>query len=354
MNSSKPKVGVLVAVPLAMLVACAGGPYAQETTGERFRRVLAQIDEECKRDKMGPYLDPNDPEYRNKRRGTDCDILKLEPRDWRTEKLVKTEGQHHPIPERWLTTPEGRFAHSIRLPAPHDKSKVIYRSGMGTKDYFDALCRAEAGDFVFRTVRGVESVLRARPPQIETDSLLSHLFAPEAPVGAPLWQSSSGIDEIGQVFVQPDHGKYRFVEIRTAVGASNQRQSSYRRYLRDPARATGKATNYRADGGTYPVPNEVVEIDIESPASKYEFIWRGIVRPNDRELGIAGGELIVLARETKEVLGLRRVFRATTGVGRRGVWWLTAANCSKELATLPGTFIYRVLVPMSATMGEKQ
>ncbi len=34
--------------------------------------------------------------------------------------------------------------------------------------------------------------------------------------------------------------------------------------------------------------------------------WRGIRRPHDREMGIAGGELIVLDLETNEVLGVRR------------------------------------------------
>ena len=78
--------------------------------------------------------------------------------------------------------------------------------------------------------------------------------------------------------------------------------------------------------------------------ARYGFTWRGITRLNDREMGIAGGELIVLDLETSEVLGFRRIFKATT-ISTLGAWWLTAANCSKELATLPSEFIYRVLRP---------
>ena len=35
------------------------------------------------------------------------------------------------------------------------------------------------------------------------------------------------------------------------------------------------------------------------------YVWRGITRPHDREMGIAGGELIVLDLQTNEVLGVQ-------------------------------------------------
>ena len=41
---------------------------------------------------------------------------------------------------------------------------------------------------------------------------------------------------------------------------------------------------------------------------------RGIVRPHDREMGIAGGELIVLDLETSKVLGVRRGYIRTGSV----------------------------------------
>jgi hypothetical protein len=63
--------------------------------------------------------------------------------------------------------------------------------------------------------------------------------------------------------------------------------------------------------------------------SRYGFTWRGITRPHDRELGIAGGELILLDLETNEVLGVRRGFVRTGQVRNNltGVWWLTGQAC---------------------------
>lgn len=54
------------------------------------------------------------------------------------------------------------------------------------------------------------------------------------------------------------------------------------------------------------------EFDTKRKA-RYGFTWRGIKRPHDREMGIAGGELIVLDLETNEVLGLRRGYALHTG-----------------------------------------
>lgn len=52
--------------------------------------------------------------------------------------------------------------------------------------------------------------------------------------------------------------------------------------------------------------------------ARYALTWRGLTRPSDRELGIAGGELIVLDMQTGEVLGVRRGYAqwAREGWGR--------------------------------------
>jgi len=47
--------------------------------------------------------------------------------------------------------------------------------------------------------------------------------------------------------------------------------------------------------------------------SRYAITWRGIRRPHDREMGIAGGELIVLDLQTNEVLGVRRGYALFAG-----------------------------------------
>src|SRR3954471_15429973 len=169
--------GVGLAVLVCSLSACA------QTIGDKFRGVMADIDGHCKREKRGPYLDPSDPEYRNKTRDTSCDILQLEPREWREAKFVKLDSQQFPIPEDWLATPEGRLAHSIKLPAPHDKPKDLYKRGMSAKEYFDVLCREEAGEFVFRTVQNVEVIFELRPRAEARRGQFFHLFSLEDPYG---------------------------------------------------------------------------------------------------------------------------------------------------------------------------
>ena len=50
------------------------------------------------------------------------------PESWRN--LVKTDGQFYPVPAAWLSTPEGRIAHNLKLPdilpkpVPFDFEKV--------------------------------------------------------------------------------------------------------------------------------------------------------------------------------------------------------------------------------------
>ena len=67
---------------------------------------------------------------------------------------------------------------------------------------------------------------------------------------------------------------------------------------------------------------------IVSLKSRYGFTWRGVTRPHDRELGIAGGELIILDLETKEVLGVRRGYIRSGNIKNlTGIWWLTGQTC---------------------------
>src|SRR5215510_3753022 len=98
-----------------------------QTPGERFRKTMEDRKRYCATHEM--------------RRGEmTCDILKLGA----------------PTP---LATPEGRFAHSIKLPAAAEVSRASYRAGMSSEEYFDELCGREAGELIFRTVDGVDGVL---------------------------------------------------------------------------------------------------------------------------------------------------------------------------------------------------
>jgi hypothetical protein len=62
--------------------------------------------------------------------------------------------------------------------------------------------------------------------------------------------------------------------------------------------------------------------------SQFGVTWRGITRPHDRELGIAGGELIVIDLGTNEVLGVRRGYIRSGGMKNlTGIWWMTGRTC---------------------------
>jgi len=82
-----------------------------------------------------------------------------------------------------------------------------------------------------------------------------------------------------------------------------------------------------------------LEYDTKSRA-RYGFTWRGVKRPHDREMGIAGGELIVLDLQTKEVMGVRRGYNAFgIAVGRGGCARATDISADKTnlLSSLLGS-----------------
>ena len=74
---------------------------------------------------------------------------------------------------------------------------------------------------------------------------------------------------------------------------------------------------------------------------RYGFTWRGIERPKARELGIVGGELIVLDLLTNDVLAVRRGYmRGDVEPPRPGIVWHRPCPLKDE-----GQFILKVLQP---------
>ncbi len=66
--------------------------------------------------------------------------------------------------------------------------------------------------------------------------------------------------------------------------------------------------------------------------SHYGFTWRGIERsPHDRELGIAGGEILIFDLRTNDVLAVRRNFirsPAPSMFGTRNAFWDLSETCT--------------------------
>src|SRR5262245_54414128 len=255
MNTTGWMRGLLVLGVGGLLIAgCAASVFKNnETPGQHFDRVMKQFAENCARTK----LRPND---------RSCDRLKLKPADP-------------------LATEEGRFAHSITIPKPVSEDSG-YKPAMPPKEYFDHLCTTEAGEFTYKTVENVEGLFMMRPREsAKNDYLLEHLYAMEDPYGLAVGVRDSPQD----YFVQPAIGKYQYLEIPLPQVAKTGESPKYRRYYRDEKSHPGSQFPTAISGQFVQVPYIVAMVDVPTIQSRYGYTWRGITRPHDRELGIAGG-----------------------------------------------------------------
>jgi len=251
---------------------------------------------------------------------------------YRWTKFVQVDGQPEPVPAEWVSTPEGKFAHSIKIPNPVPKDSG-YRWTMSAKEYFDHLCEREAGEFIFRTVKNVEGFYFARPPARPSDNDLMDRRKLEAPEIERTFQLRRALaTERAKIFVDPPWGTYSFVEEPSRPKAPNMpfvRLFGYKQ----------KTSPMIAEGAA-------------ELKSRYGMTWRGIKRARDREHAIAGSEWIIFELATMEVLAVLRDY-GRTGKTRgtpEGIWWLNAVNCpdspSKHIrASRFNDFASKVLVP---------
>ena len=294
---------LLVGLLPGLLSACVS--FA-ETPGERFRKAIKEIEAACAKRK----LDPNEVCGR---------VAKLKPADP-------------------LATEEGRFAHSLKIPNPVPEDSG-YKPGMTPEQYFEHLCKTEAGEFIFKSIENVEGFYLMRPRKKATDYEMQHLYGLEA----PYLEVHGEYYSPEEYFVQPHMGKYQFLEVPLAKSHDT---SSYRRYYRDDNAHPGKQYQTAINGKAVFVPYVVAEAQTDTLKSNYGVTWRGITRPHDRDLGIAGSELIVLNFETNEILAVRRGYKRTGGVRNlTGVWWLAGQTCPKLTERPDHWFIRDVLKP---------
>lgn len=122
-----------------------------ETPGERFQKVMKEMADLC----VSKKLIATD---------SRCILPKIKPADP-------------------LAMEEGRFAHSIKIPNPVPENSS-HTPGMTPEQYFDHLCKTEAGEFIYKRVEHVEGLYMMRPRKEATDDELSHLYALEDPYDA--------------------------------------------------------------------------------------------------------------------------------------------------------------------------
>ncbi|TKB95327.1 MAG: hypothetical protein E8D41_00790 [Nitrospira sp.] len=274
-----------------------------ETPGERFRQAIKEIEAACAKRK----LDSNEV----------CGgVAKLKPADP-------------------LATEEGRFAHSIKIPNPVPEHSG-YKPGMTPEQYFDHLCKTEAGEFIYRTVENVEGLYLMRPRERVTDDHLKHLYALEDIFGYSDIESEAP----QQLFINPPWRNYKYFEV--PLDQNNLARTSTVKYRRYFGRVQGKR----------PMTDEV----ISSLKSQYGYTWRGVTRQQDRELGIVGGELIVLDLQTIEVLAVRRGYIRSEEVRNSltGIWWLGGHVCPiyRDGHIYTYEFISKVLKPAIVSGSE--
>ena len=261
------KTTVLLATLCTALAGCANMVYTlsnpsmalAQTPGEYFRQYLIKTEAECREKQLWPYLPIDEPPESPRRANMTCRFMSLKP--WQPG-----------------DSPESAYAHSLKLPPPHDKPADVYKPGMSPREYFEALCAAQAGEFVFRKVEGVTGVLEMRRRSAESSERNRHLTAFEDPATYVHWQSNApGSMSFGT--------PYDYVE-RPLPNGQFERHVGDRsdRYLR----------------------TQVSVLDRRQ--SKYGFVWRGIYSSTQIESGIAGGEMIVLDLDTEEVIGIKRKF----------------------------------------------
>jgi hypothetical protein len=268
-----------------------------------------------------------------------------EPVQW--NEFVKVEGQSEPVPKQWLDSDEARIAYSLKLPEsvskpqPFDFDKAKWQAWIPGKpkvavQYFDHLCKTEAGEWIFKKVQNVEGLYFARPQGTPTTDLLTDPYGPEAPwIQRNFILQSDNAHDHGVKFVQPPLYNYRYVEQpRRNVPWQAEIREPYIRlfgYTREavPVPLVYQVAPDSRDWYSYRDKDPMQVTGISKPTARYGHTWRGLHRARDREFGIAGGEVLIYDLQTKEVLAVRRQFliagRNPRGPGK--AMWEVAARC---------------------------
>lgn len=260
------------------------------------------------------------------------------PVEW--TKFVPVEGQALPVPEQWLDTEEARIAHGLKLPdivpkpVPFDFAAAGADSVFTSKKkaavrYFDHLCSTEAGEWIVKTVKDVEGLYFARPQGPPSSDLIADPYGPEIPwIQRVFLLQGDSLRRSARWLIQLPNYNYRFVEqpTRDVKWQAGIREPYIRLfgYTREPALDhNGKPTIYFKDK----TPMQVV--GVAQVSARYGYTWRGIRRERDREHSIAGGELLIYDRGTREVLAVQRQFLIASSVRRtrENAAWEIAARC---------------------------
>ena len=224
---------------------------------------------------------------------------------------------------------------------PDAPKESVYRFGMSSKDYFEALCKAEAGEFIYRTVEGVEGIYQVRPRIKVSEIVQTDKYVLEDPRG--YIATSNGDLGAEYKFLQVG-GKYQFME-----RSHSSQSDSHKRY--ESIDVKHELVRFRPTNTLGVLKQEIVR----SPDSKYGYTWREISRPHDLEKGIRGGEIAVIYLATNEILGIKRMFARrdiTPGDLGSGYSW-GADGCPRYGTQAIMDFVKQVLKPIEQGSNHK-
>lgn len=257
--------------------------------------------------------------------------------------------RRHENPEFWP------YPNVPKPKLPESPNPPTYKKGMSAEEYFNALCEKEAGEFISRTVENVEGIYAIRPMQNEEgDERVADRYVIEDPFDHFTMAGGYPESQMGFPFIGPRKQSARngYLFFETAYTPKAFLTTTYFDASMLQAKPSDKPVErYSGYDGTVEWKTMRREFDA-SLRSQFGFTWRGIRRPNDLELGIKGGELIVLDLKTNEVLGVRRNFVRSGGQAGRTFHWYSSASCpalhsqgSPQTKQWADEFIKKVLKP---------
>lgn len=226
---------------------------------------------------------------------------------------------------------------------PEAPKESVYRKGMTRLEYWQALCKAEAGEFIYRVVEDVEGLYMIRPRNTEPEHATYDRWVREDPYGYgdrdEHWDSFRILT--GPTNRPEAQAKYRsyftYLYIERPVQTHPIRSWDEKLWHPSIVQAPPAGARYALYYGNDRKDNKSIRVRYaDKLVSRYGYTWRGISRPHDRELGVAGGELIVVDLKTNEVLAMRRGFRLGPPDPRRGLELLWSGGVCPQYPETPG------------------
>ncbi|MBL8386257.1 MAG: hypothetical protein JNM90_24445, partial [Burkholderiales bacterium] len=230
-----------------------------------------------------------------------------------------------PNPEYWP------YPDAPRIKWPEEPRERTYKPGMNRVEYFQALCKAEAGEFIYKTVKS-EGIYMIRPRMEESEERMRDRYGVEDPYGhgqGDVWSAGAGIP--GGMLVGPiEHSRlstpfFRFAEApNLPVSINTVNRELYHESLFSVPTSADRFLSISSLGRKL---KDFRMTYSQALASEVGYLWRGIRRIYDREFGIAGGELAVVSLKTNEILGIRRGFVLAQQASGGLLTWSRGAAC---------------------------